>query len=77
MSVELNEAEWAGLLRCINEGEVVPVVGPGAVTFGRADQLLYTWLAQRLPAELDPSLEFEKPPQRATANRWCPARASE
>jgi hypothetical protein len=59
---ELDDAFWNDLLGRIGEGEVVPVVGPGAVTFGRGDELLYPWLAQRLTADLDPPLTFETPP---------------
>jgi hypothetical protein len=62
MITELDDAFWNRLLRRIDEGEVVPVVGPGAVTFGHGDELLYPWLVQRLPADLDPELTFEKPP---------------
>jgi hypothetical protein len=54
---------WEELLPRIKEGEVIPVVGPGAVTFGLGDELLYPSLAQRLPNELDPPLKFEKPPR--------------
>ena len=59
---ELNDPFWDDLLARIGEGEVIPLVGPGAVTFGRGDELLYPWLAQQLPATLDPPLTFEKPP---------------
>src|SRR4051794_28108099 len=51
---------WNELLPRIAEGEIVPVVGPGAVTFGAGDELLYPWLAQRLPDELDPPLTSDK-----------------
>lgn len=60
---ELDDNFWNALLTRIDQGEVVPVVGPGVVTFGRRDELLYPWLTQRLPAELDPPLTFEKPPR--------------
>jgi hypothetical protein len=60
---ELDDAFWDDLLARIAEGEVVPLIGPAAVTFGLRDELLYPWLAQRLPAELDPPLIFEKPPR--------------
>jgi hypothetical protein len=62
MLCELNDASWNDLLTRIGEGEVVPVVGRGAVTFGSSDELLYPLLAQRLTTELDPPLKFEKPP---------------
>lgn len=58
----LDDTFWDELLPRIGEGEVVPVVGPGAVTFGRGNELLYPWLAQRLPGELDPPLVLELPP---------------
>jgi hypothetical protein len=62
MRPELDDAFWENLLARIGEGEVVPLVGPGAVTFGRGDELFYPWLAQQLPSGLDPPLTFEKPP---------------
>ena len=49
MIAELDDDFWNDLLTRISEGEVIPVVGPGAVTFGRGDELLYPWLSQRLP----------------------------
>ena len=55
----LDDAFWSELLPRIAEGEVIPVVGPGAVTFGPGNELLYPWLAQRLPSELDPPLLIE------------------
>ncbi|MGZ5023977.1 MAG: hypothetical protein ACXWBS_03845, partial [Chthoniobacterales bacterium] len=54
---------WDELLPRIKEGEVIPVVGPGAVTFGLGDELLYPALAQRLPNELDPPLKLENAPR--------------
>jgi hypothetical protein len=63
MTAELDDAFWSDLLSRIGAGEVVPVVGPGAVTFGRGDALLYPWLAERLPNELDPPLSFPTPPR--------------
>jgi hypothetical protein len=63
MIAELDDTFWDDLLARIGEGEVVPLVGPGVVTFGPDDELLYPWLAQRLPVELDPPLTFEKPPR--------------
>jgi TIR domain/SIR2-like domain len=62
MLCEFDDASWNDLLTRIAEGEVIPVVGRGAVTFGSSDELLYPRLARRLPAELDPPLTFEKPP---------------
>ena len=59
----LDDAFWNELLPRIAEGEVVPVVGPGAVTFGHGNELLYPWLAQRLPTELDPPLTLDRPPR--------------
>src|SRR4051812_23748703 len=59
----LDDAFWNELLPRIAEGEVVPVVGPGAVTFGHGNELLYPWLARSLPAELDPPLLLEHPPR--------------
>jgi hypothetical protein len=62
MLCELDTTFWDELLNRVEEGEVIPIVGPGAVTFGRGDELLYPWLAQRIPAELYPALTFENPP---------------
>src|ERR1043165_3310043 len=61
--VELDDFFWDHLLTRIHENEVVPIVGRGVVTFGSDDQLLYPWLARRLPAELKPPLTFENPPR--------------
>ena len=47
---ELDDAFWNDLVTRIGWGEVIPVVGPGAVTFGLGDELLFPWLAQRLSA---------------------------
>jgi len=63
----LDDAFWNALLPAIAEGEVVPIVGPGAVTFGMGNELLYPWLAQRLPAELDPPLAIEPPARELQA----------
>jgi hypothetical protein len=38
MMDELNDDFWDDLLARIGEGEVVPLVGPGAVTFGLGDE---------------------------------------
>ena len=62
MLCELDEAFWDDLLNRIEEGEVIPIVGPGAVTFGHGDEILYPWLAGRLAAELTPRLQFDNPP---------------
>jgi hypothetical protein len=59
----LDEELWAELLRRISNEEVIPVVGPGAVTFGPDNELLYPWLAQRLPNDLDPPLTLSMPPR--------------
>jgi hypothetical protein len=75
---ELDDLFWDDLLTRIHENEVVPIVGRGLVTFGPDDELLYPWLARRLPGELKPPLTFENPPrdlqqvvdaQRATNQR--------
>src|SRR5690349_13604360 len=60
---ELKDDEWDKLITRINEGEVIPLVGPGVVTFGGGDGLLYPWLAQRVAAELDPPILFDKSPR--------------
>jgi hypothetical protein len=63
LEVELEDLFWENLLIRIEEGDVVPLVGPGVVTFGGADELLYPWLAQRLSMDLYPRLAFERPPR--------------
>lgn len=74
----LDDAFWDKLLKRIQEKEVVPLVGPGAVTFGDDDELLYPWLAQLLPGKLDLPLAAGTRPrdlqevvdaQRATGER--------
>ena len=54
MSCDFEDAFWDDLLTRIGEGEVVPVVGRGAVTFGSSNELLYPQLAQRVATELNP-----------------------
>ena len=61
MAAELNDAFWAKLVNRIEWHEVIPVVGPGAVTFGPDDKLLYPWLTQQLPGGFD--LTFKTPPR--------------
>jgi TIR domain len=61
--VALDAAFWEDLLVRIREGDIVPLVGPGAVTFGAGNELLYPWLAQRLSVDLRPPLAFERPPR--------------
>jgi TIR domain/SIR2-like domain len=77
-TAELDDAFWDRLLKRIQEKEVVPLVGPGAVTFGDDDQPLYPWLAQLLPGKLDLPLAAGTTPrdlqeivdaQRATGER--------
>jgi hypothetical protein len=58
----LDDAFWRELLTRMAEGEVVPIVGPSAVTFGAEDQLLYPSLVQRLSTALEPPLTFVRPP---------------
>jgi hypothetical protein len=59
----LDDAFWHQLLPRISEGHVIPVIGPGAVTFGSGNELLYPWLAQLLPRKLDPPLTLDQPPR--------------
>jgi hypothetical protein len=62
MLCELDEPFWEELLNRVEEGEVIPIVGPGAVTFGPGDEVLYPWLAGRLAVGLNPRLQFDNPP---------------
>ncbi|MCE7914784.1 MAG: toll/interleukin-1 receptor domain-containing protein [Nitrosomonas sp. PRO4] len=61
---EFQDEEWDELIVYIENNEVIPIVGPGVVTFGRNDELLYPWLAQRVSSLLKPPLIFEKPPHK-------------
>ena len=52
MIAELNDLFWNELLtRIVEIQKVIPVVGPGAITFGPADNLLHPWLAQQVAAK--------------------------
>ena len=62
MLCELDKVFWDDLLNRIQEGEVIPMVGPGAITFGSSDQLLYPDLAGKLVVELKLSSTFKAPP---------------
>lgn len=57
--IELTERFWKHLLHFIDEGKVIPVVGPELCTVlkGGSEIPLYTWLAQRLADALDLPLE--------------------
>jgi hypothetical protein len=50
-----NEDFWEDLLDSIEAGQVIPVVGRAAVTFGEDDKPLYPWLAKKLRASLFPN----------------------
>src|SRR5262245_20938048 len=63
MSERLDDISWDDLLARISENEVVPIIGPGAVTFGVGDELLYPWLVHRLSTDPDLRLTFQKPPR--------------
>jgi TIR domain/SIR2-like domain len=54
---------WDDLLDFIANGNVIPVIGEGIVTFGDDDQNLYAWLAGRLAEKLQvpPDTLPEKP----------------
>lgn len=51
MIAELNDLFWDQLFTRIEIQKVIPVVGPGAITFGPADNLLHPWLAQQVAAK--------------------------
>ena len=51
MITELGDAFWDQLLTRIEIQKVIPVVGPGAITFGPADDLLHPWLAEQVAAK--------------------------
>lgn len=52
LPVSLDTDFWDDLLEFIADGRVIPIIGPGAVTFGENDRLLYPWLAARLADSL-------------------------
>lgn len=43
---------WQRLERFLKAGTLVPVIGPGCITFGPDDQPLYPWLAEQLVERL-------------------------
>src|SRR6516225_3107918 len=51
MIAELDDAFWEQLLTRLKIQKVIPVVGPGSITFGSADNLLHPWLAQQVAAK--------------------------
>jgi hypothetical protein len=51
MIAELDDAFWDQLLTRMEMQKVIPVVGPGAITFGSGDDLLHPWLAQQVAAK--------------------------
>jgi TIR domain-containing protein/SIR2-like protein len=52
---ELSDGFWDNLLDYVEEGAVVPVIGPGLVTVreGEREVRLYRWVAERLAADLE------------------------
>jgi TIR domain len=51
---ELDDHFWDRLLTRMEMQKVIPVVGPGAITFGRGDDILHLWLAQKVAAKCHP-----------------------
>ncbi len=47
-----DERLWTRLDRYLKAGKLVPVIGPGCITFGEDDRPLYPWLAQKLVERL-------------------------
>ena len=47
-----DEKLWQRLERFLKAGTLVPVIGPGCITFGKDDQPLYPWLAEQLVERL-------------------------
>src|SRR6266403_3862162 len=56
MIAELNNHFWDRLLTRMEMQKVIPVVGPGAITFGRGGDILHLWLAQKVAAKCHPQL---------------------
>jgi len=48
MIAELDDKFWERFLKRMESHSVIPVIGPGAITFGADDKLLHPWLAQKL-----------------------------
>jgi TIR domain/SIR2-like domain len=51
MIAELDDHFWEQLLDRMEMQKVIPVVGPGTITFGRGDEMLHSWLAQKVAAK--------------------------
>jgi hypothetical protein len=51
MIAQLDDTFWNQLLDRIEIQKVIPVVGPGAITFGLGDDLLHPWLARQVAAK--------------------------
>jgi hypothetical protein len=51
MIAELNDHFWKQLLDRMEIQKVIPVVGPGAITFGHGDDMLHPWLAKKVSAK--------------------------
>ncbi len=56
-----SDDQWDDLLDFIEQGKVLPIIGEGAVVFGKDEQPLYPWLARELAGKLEIPLE-ELPP---------------
>ena len=63
----LDEDVWDDLLREIEQGRVIPVVGAGVVTRGDNEDCFYPWLARRLAERLD--LDLTKLPEKLDLNK--------
>ena len=61
MTAGTDERFWVRLERYLRAGRLIPVLGPGCITFGEDDVLLYPWLAKqlvdRLNIELPPAFQ--------------------
>jgi len=51
MIAELDCHFWEQLLDRMEMQKVIPVVGPGAITFGRGEDMLHPWLAEKVAAK--------------------------
>jgi hypothetical protein len=58
-----DERLWVRLERYLRAGMLIPVLGPGCITFGEDDVPLYPWLAQQLVERLGIELpaSFQRP----------------
>jgi|SRR6516225_2157051 len=68
---ELDDAFWNDLVTRIGWGEVIPVVGPGAVTFGLGDELLFPGSHNDYLPRTNKETQIPRTSHRAAARCAC------